>query len=135
VERVRMPRGWRSLGWRGVILLLLLAQLPTACQSASFVARSAGQVVAAPHAAAVRETIWGRASTCPCKGDVLGKIASAIEDARIAATFESGPSNPEYRYFSVSFDPGSVPRARIVEIVEANGGSIVEGPPLNGSGR
>jgi hypothetical protein len=130
-----MPRGWRSLGWRGVILLLLLAQLLTACHSASFVVPSAARLAGAGGVAATRETIWGRASTCPCKGDVLGKIASAIEDARIAATFESGPSNPEYRYFSVSFDPGSVPRARIVEIVEANGGSVVEGPPSNWSGR
>jgi len=74
-------------------------------------------------------------STCPCKGDVLGKIASAIEKARIGADFELAPSNPEYRYFSIHFDPRAVPRTRIVEIVEANGGSILESPPASADGR
>jgi len=116
-------------------LVLLLAELLTACQSASFAMHAPADTGAAPPAGAVKEAVWGKVSTCPCKGDVLGKIASAIEKARIGADFELAPSNPEYRYFSIHFDPRAVPRTRIVEIVEANGGSILESPPASADGR
>jgi hypothetical protein len=115
-------------------LALLLAELLMACQNAPFKLRAPASAGAALLPSAARETVWGKVSTCPCKGDALGKVAIAIDDARIGADFGPGPSNPEYRYFSIRFDPRVVPRTRIVEIIEANGGSIVDGPPAGADG-
>ncbi len=108
-------------------LALLLAGWLTACRGATVALP--GPATASPPAATTTETVWGKVSTCPCKGDELGRIASSFDDARLGVDFELGPSNPEYRYFSVRFDPRVVPRARVVAIIEANGGNILTGPP------
>jgi hypothetical protein len=130
---VQAAKHWWIVPAKRAGLVVLLGVLVIACLGVAY-------GVGRPHAAAglrgasSREIIWGKVSTCPCKGDQLGKVASAIEDARIGAQFELGQSNPEYRYFSISFDPRVVPRARLVEIVETNGGTIQDSP-LDGDAR
>jgi hypothetical protein len=120
---IQAVKHWWIVPGKWVGLVILLGVLVVACLGVA-------HAVDWPRAATSHDIIWGKVSTCPCKGDQLGAVASAIEAARVGAQFELGQSNPEYRYFSISFDPRVVPRARLVEIVEANGGTIQDSPPV-----
>lgn len=80
-----------------------------------------------------RTTIWARVSNCACAGDPYARVSRDLTAAHLDVDLELGPATKDWLTFSATFDPAATRVSDVTTILEKDGATLLDQPPVHPS--